>query len=565
MLGKLNQRLKRKSESGQYNDLDGESSITNDGRSTSPFSNSFGFLGGDSGNGGLLGSAIEMSAAGAGVVPDDTFTVDQAVNATGFGRFQVKLSLITGLSWMADSMEMMILSIISPALKCDWRLPDWKQALITTGVFLGMMMSAVFWGQLSDKYGRKKALALSAVLLSIFGLLSSFSPTFFWILLLRLLVGFAIGCTPQSVTLYAEFLPVQQRGKCVVLLDSFWALGACFEVLLALIIMPTLGWRWLLALSTIPVFVFTLVCAWLPESARFLAANGRTEEALAVLRRIAEENGKPMLAGRLIVDDLTSNDSGTSGSAVSPSVPGNGDMNSLVSLSSDLRWKSPLQRLLSPELKLTSLLLWFIWLACAFCYYGMVLMSTELLAGAGLAEEEGDCLNRNRGGNSTSHEDCSAGCRVLTSADYTDLLWTTLAEFPGIVVTLVVIEFLGRKKTMALEFFIFSLTVFLIMIVCISNRSMLTFMLFLARGIISGVFQAAYVYTPEVYPTYLRSVGIGVCSGMARLGAMVTPFVAQVLVQDSLNVAIGLYGSVSLLAMVASLCLPIETKGRAMS
>lgn len=62
----------------------------------------------------------------------DTFTVDQAVNATGFGPFQVKLSLVTGLSWMADSMEMMILSIISPALKCDWRLPDWKQALITT-------------------------------------------------------------------------------------------------------------------------------------------------------------------------------------------------------------------------------------------------------------------------------------------------------------------------------------------------------------------------------------------------------------------------------------------------
>jgi hypothetical protein len=139
--------------------LDKESTTANDGRSTSPFGNSFGFLGGDAGNGGLLGSAIEMSAAGAGVVPDgmcplktniletrilivkhiclylsfsDTFTVDQAVNATGFGRFQVKLSLITGLSWMADSMEMMILSIISPALKCDWRLPDWKQALITT-------------------------------------------------------------------------------------------------------------------------------------------------------------------------------------------------------------------------------------------------------------------------------------------------------------------------------------------------------------------------------------------------------------------------------------------------
>lgn len=54
-------------------------------------------------------------------------------------------------------------------------------------------------------------------------------------------------------------------------------------------------------------------------------------------------------------------------------------------------------------------------------------------------------------------------------------------------------------------------------------------MLFMARGIIAGVFQAAYVYTPEVYPTSLRAVGVGSCSAMARLGAMVTPYVAQVL------------------------------------
>lgn len=46
----------------------------------------------------------------------------------------------------------------------------------------------------------------------------------------RFMVGFNIGCVPQSVTLYAEFLPSQQRGKCVVLLDCFWALGAVLEV-----------------------------------------------------------------------------------------------------------------------------------------------------------------------------------------------------------------------------------------------------------------------------------------------------------------------------------------------
>jgi hypothetical protein len=58
--------------------------------------------------------------------------VTQAVNAFGFGKFQVKLSLFTGLCWMADSMEMTILSILSPALHCDWHITRYQQALTTT-------------------------------------------------------------------------------------------------------------------------------------------------------------------------------------------------------------------------------------------------------------------------------------------------------------------------------------------------------------------------------------------------------------------------------------------------
>lgn len=117
----------------------------------------------------------------------------------------------------------------------------------------------------------------------MYGFLSSLAPSFAWLLLLRGLVGFAIGCVPQSVTLYAEFLPTKQRAKCVVLLDvslshriretnfifydfffytilqCFWALGACFEVALALAVAPTLGWRWLLGLSSAPLFIFACI------------------------------------------------------------------------------------------------------------------------------------------------------------------------------------------------------------------------------------------------------------------------------------------------------------------
>ena len=85
----------------------------------------------------MMGAEIELTAAVSGVVPDDTFTVTQAVNSIGFGRFQVVLSIIVGLCWMADSMEMMILSILPLALQCEWGINHYRQAFLTTIVFIG--------------------------------------------------------------------------------------------------------------------------------------------------------------------------------------------------------------------------------------------------------------------------------------------------------------------------------------------------------------------------------------------------------------------------------------------
>ena len=85
----------------------------------------------------MIGAEIQLRAAASGVVPDDTFTVTQAVNNIGFGKFQIVLSFIVGLCWMADSMEMMILSILPLALQCEWGINNYQQALLTTVVFIG--------------------------------------------------------------------------------------------------------------------------------------------------------------------------------------------------------------------------------------------------------------------------------------------------------------------------------------------------------------------------------------------------------------------------------------------
>lgn len=67
-----------------------------------------------------------------------------------------------------------------------------------------------------------------------------------------------------------------------------------------------------------------------------------------------------------------------------------------------------------------------------------------------------------------------------------------------------------------------------------------------------------------MYPTFLRAVGVGSCSAMARLGAMVTPYVAQVLLKSSIGLATSVYACAAILAAIGCLALPIETTGKEM-
>uniref|UniRef100_A0A8D3E5P9 Synaptic vesicle 2-related protein n=1 Tax=Scophthalmus maximus TaxID=52904 RepID=A0A8D3E5P9_SCOMX len=419
---------------------------------------------------------------------------------------------------MADAMEMMILSILAPQLHCEWRLPSLEVALLTSAVFIGMMISSSLWGNISDKYGRKTGLKMSVLWTMFYGLMSAFAPVYGWILVLRALVGFGIGGAPQSVTLYSEFLPMKSRATCILLIEIFWALGTVFEVLLAILVMPTLGWRWLLGLSTIPLFIFASLCFWLPESARYDVLTGNQEKALATLKRIATENGAPMPLGKLIAARQED--------------------------------RGKFQDLFSSHFRGTTILLWFIWFANAFSYYGLVLLTTELF------QEGGAC------GSNKMELRCSLECKYLNSDDYKDLLWTTLSEFPGLLVTLWAIDRLGRRMTMALCFLVFSLCI-IPLYGCVGRVSM-TVLIFIARAFISGGFQAAYVYTPEVYPTATRALGLGTSSGMARVGALITPFVAQVMLESSVYLALSVYCCCCLLAAIASCALPIETTGRGM-
>ena len=97
---------------------------------------------------------------------------------------------------------------------------------------------------LNDKR-RRNGLILAVAWVSYMGLLSAFAPSYPWILILRMCVGMGVGGVPQSVTLYSEFLPKQARGRCIMMIEVFWAIGTCAEVVLGMLYSDEFQFRWL--------------------------------------------------------------------------------------------------------------------------------------------------------------------------------------------------------------------------------------------------------------------------------------------------------------------------------
>ncbi|MBU1080399.1 MAG: MFS transporter, partial [Spirochaetes bacterium] len=225
---------------------------------------------------------------------------DEALERAGYGRFQRRLLVICGLGWAADAMEVLLVSFALPAMAAEWSLSAAQKGLLATAIFLGMLAGAVFWGRLSDLIGRKAGFILTVAIDSAFGLASAFAPGFAWFLVLRALTGFGVGGTlPVDYGMFSEYLPAKNRGRRLVLLESFWALGTVAAAGLAWLVVPRLGWRWLFALSALPGLVLFAVRKGVPESPRFLFSKGRAAEARAVLERVASVNGTSLPEGEL--------------------------------------------------------------------------------------------------------------------------------------------------------------------------------------------------------------------------------------------------------------------------
>ncbi|PFB89404.1 MFS transporter [Bacillus thuringiensis] len=187
-----------------------------------------------------------------------------------------KLLGIAGLGWLFDAMDVGMLSFVMVALQKDWGLSTQEMGWIGSINSIGMAVGALIFGILSDKIGRKSVFIITLLLFSIGSGLTALTTTLAMFLVLRFLIGMGLGGElPVASTLVSESVEAHERGKIVVLLESFWAGGWLIAALISYFVIPKYGWEVAMVLSAIPA-LYALYLRWnLPDSPRFQKVEKR--------------------------------------------------------------------------------------------------------------------------------------------------------------------------------------------------------------------------------------------------------------------------------------------------
>jgi putative MFS transporter len=154
----------------------------------------------------------------------------------------------------------------------------------------GTVIGSVIWGWLADIYGRKATILLSAVMFvgtSICGAM----PSLAWNVGMCFMMGVAAGgMLPVTYALLAEMMPSKQRGWALVLVGGLGAVGGYFAAsTFSYVLQPFFGWRILWVLNLPTGLSLVILGAFIPESAKFLLARGRREEARLVMERFGSK------------------------------------------------------------------------------------------------------------------------------------------------------------------------------------------------------------------------------------------------------------------------------------
>jgi MFS transporter, putative metabolite:H+ symporter len=432
-------------------------------------------------------------------------SIEQGIEAAGVGLFQRRLFVIFGLVWAADAMQVLAIGFSAPSIAATFGVTIPQALQSGTFFFLGMLVGAFVFGRLADRIGRRPVLFIAIIIDAIFGIASAFAPDLTWLFAARFLTGLGVGGTlPVDYAMMAEFLPANRRGRWLVLLEGFWAIGTVALAILALVAGShgSEAWRTIFFITGIPALIGVVLRFYVPESPFYLNRQGHSTEARSVLQRIAGANGR----------DVT----------IPPIVPQAAERKSITAL-------------LSPALRRRTIFLMLAWLLISISYYGIFVYLPVKLAGEGFGFIRGEVF----------------------------LVVLAIAQLPGYALAAYGVERWGRKATL-IGFLLLSAAGSLAYALGQSTELVVAATLLMNFALL-GTWGAIYALTPEIYPTSLRASGMGTAGAIARVGGLLAPSMVAPIMATSFTTALGVISGLLLLAALSVSLIDAEPRNKGLA
>jgi len=422
--------------------------------------------------------------------------------------WHVKARVVIGVATFFDAFDALAIAFVLPVLVPLWKLTGPQIGFMISAGYLGQLAGALLFSWVAERFGRVRALMWSILVLSIMSLACAFAWDYQSLLIFRTLQGLGLGGeVPIAAVYISEITRAKGRGRFVLLYELIFPIGLVAAGVLARWVVPHFGWHYMFLIGAVPALLVLLMQRQLPESPRWLAARGRDSEAEAAIAFIERETEK---ASRKPLPNFQ---------ATAAIAERRGTW-------ADLFGPVYLQR---------TLVVWTIWFAAYLITYGLTVWLPTIYR------------------------------TVFHLSLEQSLQYGLITQVVGLLGTLtcaLTIDYFGRRPWFAIAFVGAAAALMALWFLGADTPVRVLALVSTAFFFSSVVSIGAYLYTPELYPTRSRAMGVGVATAWLRLASMIGPTVVGMMIGGGLENVFLAFGLIAAIAAIVTAAFAVETKNR---
>lgn len=414
-------------------------------------------------------------------------TLLERLDTAGWNRVHTAITAALGIGWLLDAFEVTIVNNVIGTFRNLWHLTNLQASWILSIWFVGIMVGAYLFGYLADRFGRRRLFLLTLLLYGLFTFLTAFAWGYGSFMVLRLLTAVGVGAEYAAINAaISEFIPARHRGKTNATVMNFWSLGAILAALVTLYLLnnlpPEVGWRAAFGFGAVIALCTGLVRRYIPESPRWLLAQGNGEAAKAVVENVEK--------GRF-------EDSASRAARLISGTPSSTRQSNFWQQSGELITRYPGRIALGSLLDFSE----------AAGYYGLFAFLALFILPA-----------------------------VAVSPQFVPWFYFigNIGALIGGIAAAVLLDKIGRKITVPTFYALAAIGVLLLAVATRTGDWRWVLVAFtLANLFATGSWISAYPTFSEIFPTHLRSTGIGLSVAVGRIGAFIAPLALTVVANSA--------------------------------